>query len=348
MNGNDRGGGRIWRIATAGVMIVAIGAMLAACGSSSTDSSASGDTGGSSSESGDSKLIVATLSFPCGYNDFTQSLCAGMSAGAEELPPNVHFEEKSGAKVSDISEFNNLIRTTQQINPDGLIVFPLGPSAQVPVLKEACSKGIKVIILDNPIESLGGDCQVSYVAADNHKLGVMAGEWLTQQSPPSKEIGILTAPPGQFVSCDERVEGFEETIKPTNLEIAATVTTDEFTPEKSRAQVTNMLTAHPNVGVVFTCNDDAGTGAATAIKSAGADIMLISVDGSPDAVERIPEGLSADVAQDPYFAGKESVLALAEALEGKKVPAELTEPAVLVDESNAEEYLEKKSEEEGS
>jgi ABC-type sugar transport system substrate-binding protein len=102
------------------------------------------------------------------------------------------------------------------------------------------------------------------------------------------------------------------------------------------------------LGAIFAVDDTAGDGVATAIKAAGADIDLVTVDGSLSSVERIPEGLSADAAQDPFYEGKEAVLVLAKALEGKKVPNELTEPGVLVEEANVDEYIAEVKKEQGS
>jgi ribose transport system substrate-binding protein len=348
----DRLSRSAWRGLSAAAIVIVLGALLAACGgsggssTSSTEGTSSGEGTSASSGGGEDKLIIATLSFPCGFNGYAQSLCAGLNAGAEELPSNFSFEQKSGAEISNVNEFNSLIKTSQQLGPDGMIVLPLGPSAQVPVMKEACGKGIKIVIIDNPVEGLG-DCQVSYVAANNHKLGVMDAEWLIEQEPSNKEVGIVTTPPGEFVSSDERVKGFEETLKKAGFTIAGTVTTD-FSLEKTRAEFTNLLTAHPNLGAVFAVDDTAGDGVATAIKAAGADIDLITVDGSLSSVERIPTGLSADAAQDPFFEGKEAVLTLAEALEGKEVPSEVTEPAVLVEEENVDEYIENVKKETGT
>jgi ABC-type sugar transport system substrate-binding protein len=348
----DRLGGSAWRGLSAAVVVIVFGAVLSACGSSgssstaSTGSTNSGESTTASTSGGENKLIIATLSFPCGFNDYAKSLCAGLDAGAEELPSNFTFEQKSGAEISNVNEFNSLIKTSQQLEPDGMIVLPLGPSAQVPVMKEACGKGIKLVVIDNPVEGLGG-CQDSYVAADNHKLGVMDAEWLIEQKPSNKEVGIVTNPPGEFVSSDERVKAFEETLKSAGFTIAGTVTTD-FSLEKTRAEFTNLLTAHPNLGAVFAVDDTAGDSVATAIKAAGADIDLITVDGSLSSVERIPTGLSADAAQDPFFEGKEAVLTLAGAIEGKEVPSELTEPAVLVEEKNVDEYIENVKKETGA
>jgi len=316
--------------ATALIMSV----VLAACGSSDSTTS----NPGSGSGGGDSKLIIANMSFPCGLNDFAKSLCAGFEDVEGELPPGYDFQLNTGIDFADTTKFNNVIQTSLQLDPAGLVVFPNGPSGQVPVMKEACAEGIEIIVIDSPVEGLG-DCQTSFIAADNRQLGVDMGKWLIEHEPASKGVGVASFPPGESPSEDARIEGFKETVEAAGYEVVASLSTD-LSLDKTRTGITNMLTAHPDLGAIFTANDQIGDGAAQAIGSAGADVMLLSVDGSAESVKRIPEGLSADVAQDPYFAARESVLNLVKAIEGKEVPAELVEPSIVIDETNVEEYLE--------
>lgn len=306
--------------------------MVAACGGQSTET----NTGG-----GDrSKLIIATMGFPCSLNDFAKSLCDGFAAGAKALPAGFQFELKTGTDFADVSGYNNLIQTSAQLDPGGLIVFPGGPAAQTPMLKQACAKDIKLIIIDNPVEGLG-DCQSGYIAANHRKLGEDVGNWLIEHPPTSKQVGIVTLPPGQVSSNDDRVNGFNETVEAAGFTVVATVVTD-LGLDKTRTQVTNMLTAHPDLGAVFSANDQMGYGTAEAVKASGnREIKQLTVDGALDAVKRIPDGLAATASQDPFFAGKESVLNMAKLLEGDTIPPVIYEPSMVVDETNAKEYIAK-------
>jgi len=313
--------------------VIVVSATIAACGEDSAETNAASD-------GGESKLIVATMGFPCSLNDFAKSLCDGFAAGEKALPDGFRFELKTGTDFADVNGYNNLIQTSVQLDPGGLIAFPGGPSAQTPVLKQACAKDIKLIIIDNPVEGLG-DCQSGYIAANHRKLGEDVGKWLTEHPPAGKEVGIVTLPPGQVSSNDDRVNGFKETVEAAGFNVVATVVTD-LGLDKTRTQVTNMLTAHPTLAAIFSANDQMGYGTAQAVKASGnTDVKQLTIDGALDAVKRIPEGLAANAAQDPFFAGKESVLNMAELLQGKKIPAVINEPSMLVDETNVKDYIAK-------
>jgi ABC-type sugar transport system substrate-binding protein len=282
------------------------------------------------------KLIVGAMSFPCGLNDFAKTMCEGFAAGAAELPRGYRFELKTGVDYGDQTAFNNIIETSLQLHPAGIIVFPVGPAAQVPVLKKACEQGTKIIIVDNPVEGLG-ECQTSYIASDHYRLGVALGNWLVSHAPSSKEVGVVSLPPGQYSSNDARIKGFTDTIEPAGFKVVATVTTD-LSLDQTRTQVTNMLTAHPDLGAVMSANDQMGYGTAQAVGDR--KVVQLSIDGAMDAVKRIDKGgLDADAAQDPYTVAKSAVLNIAKAIDGGDVPKEITTKSIVVDRSNAQAFI---------
>lgn len=306
---------------------------LAGCGGEDAEPSAAGE--------GESKLIVATMGFPCSLNDFAKSLCDGFKAGEKALPEGFRFELKTGTDFADVNGYNNIIQTSTQLDPGGIIAFPGGPAAQTPVLNQACAKDVKLIIIDNPVEKLDDGCQSGYVAADHRKLGEDVGKWLVEHPPASKQIGIVTLAPGQVSSNDDRVKGFTKAVEAGGFEVADTVVTD-LSLDKTRTQVTNMLTANPKLGAVFSANDQMGYGTAEAVKASdNTDIAQLTIDGALDAVKRIPEGLAATTAQDPFFVGKQSVMSMAKLLQGKDIPPTTYAPSTVIDETNAKEYIAK-------
>lgn len=311
-----------WGSALAAVMTSAV---VAACGATS---------GGG----GTSKLIIATMGFPCSLNDFAKSLCAGFKAGEKALPKGMRFQLKTGTDFADVNGYNNLIQTSAQLSPGGMIVFPGGPAAQTPMLKQACAKKVKLIIIDNPVTGLG-TCQSGYIAANHRQLGADVGAWLVKHPPASKQVGVVTLPPGQTQSNDDRVDGFTKAVRAAGFDVVATAVTD-LGLDKTRTQVTNMLTAHPRLGAIFSANDQMGYGTAQAVKAAGnTAIKQLTADGALDAVKRIPDGLAVTAAQDPYFLGRESVRNMAELLQGRKIKPVIYEPSMLVDGTNAKAYI---------
>ena len=103
----------------------------------------------------DTKLIVGLVGFPCGLNAFATTQCSGFESAKGKLPEGYTFELKTGLDFADNVSFNNLIETTLQLKPAGIVVFPGGASSQTQVLLKACKQGVKIIIIDVAAEGLG-------------------------------------------------------------------------------------------------------------------------------------------------------------------------------------------------
>jgi ribose transport system substrate-binding protein len=318
--------GRRWAL---GAVAVASSVALLACGGSGKSG-----TGGSASGAGKagSKLIVLELSFPCGLNEYATKLCAGVRDAGKALPAGFKVQVKTGINYADNVAFNNLIQTSLQLKPGGLIIFPAGPAAQTPVINRACDQGVKIIIIDSP--ATGVKCQTSFVGADHHQLGVLDGEWLVAHPPASKDVAVVTQPPGEYASTDARVKGFTDTVQAAGFKVVGTAVTD-LSLDKTRTQVTNLLTAHPSLGAIFSANSGMGQGTMQALKG-NRRVLHLTVDGFVADVPNILKGsISADAAQDPYQMGKIAVQYLAKAIQGQRVPAKTYTSAKVVDRTNA-------------
>ncbi len=86
-----------------------------------------------------------------------------------------------------------------------------------------------------------------------------------------------------------------------------------------------MLTANPEINVIFACNDGSTIGAAMAVKQAGlaGKVFVFGYDGGDQQTSMMLSGdniLIGVVAQDPYAQGYKAVESLALTLQGKANP----------------------------
>ena len=317
-------------------MAIAASLFAAACGS---DDDSSGRTSSDGSSSGGSKLVVMALPFPCNLNNFAKDLCDGARAGAEELSDGYELQIKTASNYNDQASFNNLIQTSLQLNPAGMLVFANGAAAQAPFLNQGCDRGLKVIWVDTAGE--GVRCQVSFVTAANRKMGEEAGRYLIDHPPAngSREVIIVSQQPGLFNSNDERVAGFKETVEAAGFEVVQTVTTTNDLTQ-TRTAVTNALTAHPDAGAVFSANGPMGNGTEQALRK-HPDVMQITMDGNATDIPSIIRGsVAANVAQSPYQDSKVAMELIVRAIEGEQVPRDVGTPIKVIDRGNAKAYLE--------
>jgi ribose transport system substrate-binding protein len=189
--------------------------------------------------------------------------------------------------------------------------------------------------------------KVAFVGTDNKAAGKVAANWMVEQfkagKMPSSQVAILRSPPG-ISSIDDRTAGFKEALAGSDLKVVTELAPACNDSADARSAMADALTAHPKLGGVFSACDVIATGAARTLVAKGKDgLAHVSIDASKQGVDAIigHKGIDAEVAQHLLKVGQSSVVTLAEALHGKKVPANLDTGTDLVTEDNAKGYLEK-------
>jgi ribose transport system substrate-binding protein len=337
---------RVGATSTLIALVLAAGLAVSACGGDSSDSSG---TSGSSGASEDPKKVMIFYYFPRSFNALSMAWANGWDAAAEELGSEVEIEHKATGKLeTDASAFLSFINSALVQQPDGIIVIPNDATAMQSGLKRIAASGTKVLIQDqNPPDFPEA---VSFVGTNNVKAGAQAASWVIEQAEagklPSDEVAILASPPG-VTSVDDRVKGFEEAVKEANLKVVAKTADGCLEAAKARATMADVLTAHPNLGAVFTVCDLIATGAAQALKAAGKlDIGLVSIDASEPAVKSIINdgGIDAEVAQHGFEMSRLALETLAKAMSGEDTPEFIDSGTTLVTKENAKEYLDEVAE----
>ena len=288
--------------------------------------------------SGGSKLVLLELPFPCNLNDFAHDMCAGVQAEAKKFPAGYQVQIKTAVNYNDQQSFNSVIQTSLELKPAGILAFANGAAAQAPYLNKGCTQGAKVIWLDTA--GTGVKCQVSYVSAPNEDMGAADGKYLVQHPPKngSKQVIVVSQQPGEFSSNDQRVSGFEKAIKAAGYQVVQTVvTTNDLT--QTDTGVTNALTAHPNVGAVFSANGPIGDGTEQALKN-NHTIEQLTLDGDATDIPAVESGVvAADTAQSPYMDGYEGAQLMLKTLQGHAVAKRVYTPIEVISKGNAKAYL---------
>lgn len=218
---------------------------------------------------------------------------------------------------------------TQKV--DAMVVCPAESAGIAGAVRRANAAKIPVFTAD--IAAQGGEI-VSHIASDNIAGGRLAGERLAKLLNGKGDIAILNHPAVQSVQ--DRVKGFKEALaKFPGIKIVD----DQAAEGKRDLAVTvmeNILQKHPKLSGVFAINDSTALGALAAIEQAGRkDIIMVGYDGDPEARQKIAAGtaLKADAVQYPSEIGKATANAVADHLEGKKVPAYVPVRVGLIDQA---------------
>jgi D-allose transport system substrate-binding protein len=262
-----------------------------------------------------------------------------MKQGIEDMAKalGVTVEIGSVPSESDVEAQLNLLETMIEKGYQALYVSPITPTNLLPGLKKATDKGIPIINVDelipNDIAEKAGVKIRCTVASNNYDAGTIAARYIIEALKGKGKVAVLEGQPGAKSGID-RKNGFIDTIKKEAKGIVV-VSSQPANWDRNKAfeVTTNILQAHPDLKAVFACNDTMALGAGEAVKTAGkmGKIIIIGVDGIPDARQAIKDGLmTGTVAQYPYVMGQLGILSAYNVLKGKDWPKSMISPVQLL------------------
>jgi fructose transport system substrate-binding protein len=229
---------------------------------------------------------------------------------------------------SDVDNFSQVLALGSMVRAGvkGVLITPVDSRRVVPSVEEARKAGVTVIALDTPTEP--ESAADALFATDNREAGELIGRYARAKVAELglvPKVAMLDLAPG-IASGELRHEGFLAGfgIEEGDPLIAGMVDT-EGNEVKGRRGMARLLSAHPDINVVYTINEPAAFGAVDALRAAGkapADVVVVSVDGGCQAIrEGVQPGLiDATAQQYPERMAAGGVAALAAIARGRPKP----------------------------
>ena len=224
--------------------------------------------------------------------------------GAKERGVTLRFSDAQQKQDNQIKAIQNFI--TQGV--DVIAFAPVVTTGWDPVLREAKTAGIPVIITDRRIDTADDSLYQAFIGANFVKEGELAGEEMIKLTGGSAVIAELEGTPGSDPAI-QRKQGFLNAIEGEENMRVIKSQTGEFTRAKGREVMEAFLNSPvgDQITALFSHNDDMALGAIQAIEAAGKipgeDIIIVSIDGVRGALEAITEGkLNASIECSPLLA----------------------------------------------
>lgn len=233
----------------------------------------------------------------------------------------------TGTSDVDVAAQEAALRDMIDRKVDGILIAPNDSTALNPLIAEARQAGIVVIAVDTPVEP--SDAVDAYFATDNTEAGRLVGAYAAAKAKQlglTPKVAMLNLAPG-VSSGEQRHEGFLEGFGLTADSPELVAQADSQGDRKlGETEMASILSAHPDVNVIYTVNEPAALGALTALKAANADlarIVLVSVDGGCEAIKSVVRSgeIDATAQQFPENMAREGVRALAWAARGGEKPS---------------------------
>jgi sugar transport system substrate-binding protein len=274
------------------------------------------------------KLTVAGIGF---QNDqFFKLVELGMKTEARKA--GVEFEP--GNSAGSLDKEISLVDTYIAQKVDAIAVAPKSPQASLPALKRAADAGIKVVTFDSSVDA---NFPASDIKSDQVALGQATGaeavRFIREKMGGKANVAIIT-----YVSllpeyASQRNKGFEDEIKKLpGVRIVATQ--DAWMAEKAVSVVEAILTAHPEVNLIWAANEGGTVGAVTAIRNAGkgGKVVVFGTDMSEQMADFLladDNVLQAVTGQKPVDIGARAFDAAVKAVRGQPVEKQVRLPGML-------------------
>jgi len=269
-------------------------------------------------------------------SEFWQAMLAGSRAAGKDLGVNLKLTGPTAE--TDIDPQVSMVEDSITRGVKAIVLAANSSTALNSAIDQARKAGIKVITVDNAVTTTTD----GFIGTDNIKAGEQAGaemcKLITAQGQASGKVLHESGASGQQVLVD-RFNGFQQGFMAAcpNATIIATQVNDNDL-NKAVSQVTDTITANPDLAGVFADNNTSGDGAAQAIGAIpGSKVQAVGFDSDTTEIAAIHAGtLQATIIQNPFFFGYQGVVEAAMAVAGNQPPQKLDPGAVVVDKSNVD------------
>ncbi len=267
---------------TLGVAILAI--LIAGCGPKESTTTAPSSPTTTSGASTGAKTYLIGMSQANKGEPWRQAMNDQIAAAAAAHPElKVVFSDAAQDDAKQVADVENFL----QQGIDLLIISPNEAGPLTDEVAKAYDKGIPVIVLDRKVN---GDKYTMWIGADNVKIGEMAGKyvvnWAKERNLANCKVMEVRGLEGS-TPATERGDGFRLGIKgDPAVKIIASQNAD-WLREKAISVSQAMLTANPDVNVVFSHNDPMAEAAILSAQNAGLNtskMLFLGIDGlaTPD------------------------------------------------------------------
>lgn len=308
-------------------------------GCKKTDNNEAGKTGQASSDKAATKQRTIGFAQVGAESAWRTAETESIRAEAGKRNINLKFSDAQGKQENQITAVRGFIAQ----GVDAIVLAPVVETGWEPVLQEAKQAKIPVILVDRGIKTSDESLYATLIASDFVAEGKMAAEWMAKKTGGKASIVELQGTPGSAPAID-RKKGFEEGIKAyPDMKIIASQSGD-FRRSNGKEVAEALLKKHgKEITAVYAHNDDMALGAIQAIEESGAkpgaDVVVVSVDGTKDAFTAMVDGkLNASVECNPLL-GPMAFDAAEKAIKGETLPKRQVVQDKLFDTTNAKDVI---------
>lgn len=303
---------------------------LAACGSSSSKTVSAAKP---------SKSVTVGVTILSTQEPWYATVEEGMKKEASALGVKIIVTNSNSSVVTESNNIRDLISDKVSV----LAVTPVNSSSSVPAVQAAASAGIPVITWNNTLDS---SIPKAFVGINNLAYGEAAGKqaipYIEKYMGGRANIGTLLLP--GYPTVNARTTGFlkeVDTLPGVHLVAEGTF---NGTPSSAYTGIRNILTAHPNINLVFAPAEGATDAVNSALSATNSHAAVVGLDldavGEREVLAK-NSPLKILVTQNPYRIGIETIQTAVKVARHEAVPSNVLVPFNVINASNIKAYVAK-------
>jgi inositol transport system substrate-binding protein len=228
------------------------------------------------------------------------------------------------------------LRAALNLGVDGIVLDPNDVDALTAATNDVLDAGIPIVTFDRIVRN--PHKPIPYFGLDNVAAGTALVKYVINRLPDGARIVFITGKPGGS-SANERAKGVRDGIKAAGDKYKVVAEqTGNWSREEALNVTQNILTSLGYTPeAVIAANDDMALGALAAIEQAGipkGKIVVVGIDGLPEALAKIRDGEMAASVQFPLMQLRLALEALVAHLHDHKVIEGKLLDALVIEKSN--------------
>lgn len=270
-------------------------------------------------------------------NEFIKDMAEAVQKKADEMGVELITMDSELNIEKQLNQVDNLI--AQKV--DAMILNVVDFQGSSPAVDKIKSAGIPLVEV---ITFTSNENYDVFVGTDPTQSGEMMGDFLLKALNGKGNVLLLQGPIGHSAEIT-RGAGFKTALldKAPDVKLLAQQTGNWNRDEGMRI-TEDWLQRFPEIDAIAAENDEMAMGALQSIEAAGRkDILVIGIDGIPDALKAVKEGrMAASILDNAPVEGARALEVAVGLLEGKTFQKKELLDYVFIDKSNVDQYYKEK------
>jgi erythritol transport system substrate-binding protein len=238
------------------------------------------EAGEAGAEGGENLIAIIT---PSQSNVFFKAEADAAAARARELG----FQPLLLTHEDDAARQDQLIDLAISRGAAAIILDNAGADASVAGVQKAKDAGIPTFLIDREINATG--VATAQIVSNNYQCATLgAQEFVRLMGEKGKYVELVGRE--SDTNAQVRSQAYNEILGQYPELVQAARQSANWDQTEAFDKMQTLLQANPDVTGVISGNDTMARGAAAALKAAGKDIVVVGLDGSPEAIESIRTG----------------------------------------------------------